>query len=43
VADIFRRHDEAWREANVGHVSAGELRGAATPAELAAGTAAAAG
>src|SRR5712691_10357446 len=26
VADIFRRHGEAWRKANVGHVSGGQLR-----------------
>jgi Zn finger protein HypA/HybF involved in hydrogenase expression len=26
VADVFRRHGEAWREANAGHVSAGQLR-----------------
>jgi hypothetical protein len=26
VADIFRRHGEAWRTANVGHLSIGQLR-----------------
>jgi hypothetical protein len=26
VADIFRRHGEAWRKANSGHVSTGQLR-----------------
>jgi Putative transposase/Transposase zinc-binding domain len=26
VADIFRRHGAAWRSANVGHVSLGQLR-----------------
>jgi hypothetical protein len=26
VADIFRRHGEAWRAANAGHVSHGQLR-----------------
>lgn len=26
MADIFRRHGEAWREANAGHVSAAQLR-----------------
>ena len=26
VADIFRRHGEAWRTANTGHVSLGQLR-----------------
>jgi hypothetical protein len=26
VADIFRRHGEAWRTANAGHVSHGQLR-----------------
>ena len=26
VADIFRRHGEAWRTANTGHVSFGQLR-----------------
>ena len=26
VADIFRRHGNAWREANAGHVSAAQLR-----------------
>src|SRR5882757_7759713 len=26
VADIFRRHGEAWRTANAGHLSHGQLR-----------------
>jgi hypothetical protein len=26
VAEIFRRHGEAWRKANAGHVSVGQLR-----------------
>jgi hypothetical protein len=26
VADIFRRHGEAWRQANAGHLSLGQLR-----------------
>ena len=26
VADIFRRHGEAWRGANTGHVSLSQLR-----------------
>jgi hypothetical protein len=26
VADVFRRHGEAWRTANTGHVSLGQLR-----------------
>jgi hypothetical protein len=26
VADIFRRHGPAWREANAGHVSLGQLK-----------------
>jgi hypothetical protein len=26
VADIFRRHGAAWRQANVGHVSLGQLK-----------------
>ena len=26
VADIFRRHGEAWRQANTGHLSLGQLR-----------------
>ncbi len=26
MADIFRRHGEAWRQANAGHVSAAQLR-----------------
>src|SRR5476651_323853 len=26
VADIFRRHGEAWRAGNTGHVSHGQLR-----------------
>jgi Transposase zinc-binding domain/Putative transposase len=26
VADVFRRHGEAWRSANIGHVSLGQLR-----------------
>jgi hypothetical protein len=26
VADIFRRHGEAWRKANAGHLSTGQLR-----------------
>jgi hypothetical protein len=26
VADIFRRHGEAWRNTNTGHISAGQLR-----------------
>jgi hypothetical protein len=26
VADIFRRHGQAWRQANVGHVSLGQLK-----------------
>jgi hypothetical protein len=26
VADIFRDHDDAWREANRGHVSLGQLK-----------------
>jgi hypothetical protein len=26
VADVFRRHGEAWRTANAGHVSLGQLR-----------------
>src|ERR1700746_1090361 len=26
VADIFRRHGEAWRHANAGHLNAGQLR-----------------
>ena len=26
VADVFRRHGEAWRARNAGHVSAGQLR-----------------
>ena len=26
VADVFRRHGEAWRAANAGHVSTGQLR-----------------
>src|SRR5436853_7763403 len=26
VADIFRRHGEAWRKENAGHLSLGQLR-----------------
>jgi len=26
VADIFRRHGPAWRKANAGHVSLGQLK-----------------
>jgi hypothetical protein len=26
VADIFRRHGPAWRQANAGHVSLGQLK-----------------
>jgi hypothetical protein len=26
VADIFRGHGQAWREANAGHVSLGQLK-----------------
>ncbi len=27
IADIFRAHGPAWRSANVGHLSLGQLRG----------------
>jgi hypothetical protein len=27
VADVFRAHGAAWRKANAGHVSLGQLKG----------------